>query len=822
MPQPEIEMKPGQRSQWAEVEALVDAVLDRPPAERAVWLADACQDDPELRREAESLLAAAENLDGFLSEPLQLGPEALDEPTLEGRRIGPWKLLHLLGQGGMGSVYLAERADGAFQQRVAVKLIPKALLHSDLRRRFRIERQALGRLVHPNIAGIVDGGVTPEGMPFLVMEHVEGEPIDDYCARRRLGLTERIQLLLGVCEAVRFAHAQLVVHRDLKPANILVIPPGRVKLLDFGIAKLLSDDPETLTRTGLQLFTPQYAAPEQLTGEPVTTATDIYGVGGLAYRLFTGRAPWPTGDASWLRRLRERGRQEPEPPSRTAPHLEDRKRLRGDLDAIVMKALATAPQDRYASIEGLAADLRAYRDNRPIRARPQSTWTRTRKFLRRHRAGAAAALVAVASVAVLLAAFGWQARVAERGRQRAEEVSTFFEELLTSTNPDQARDVELPLADLLEQSVGLAQTKLSNQPELQADILDVLGTSLMRIGHHTDALAVRQKAVELRRGTPSAHSAEMLTGLLSIVDTLSRVNSPTSADRAFRLLEEARGLARDIGGDRGREMARVLFTDGVFRLRHFPPTSAEYQRAEGRLRTARELLEAQRDRSALYADILHSAAAFADSPAEGETLIRQALQVNRELFSDDALQVVSVRNDLALNLDAQGKREEAERLLREVLSVFRRTYGANHPEAVTVENNLAGVLRDQGKFEAAELLYREVLDYRLRFLPPRSPSVAYALYGLGRVMLGQNRVNDAADYLERARDLLEDSHHPLATVADAWLAECRLRQGHRNEAEAMLRRDLEFAEGYWGAESPVTQRIHERLTSLTPSSAASG
>jgi len=813
-------MKAGQRSHWAKVESLLDAALDRPPGERFEFVAQATPDS-SVRREVKSLLDTAERLDDFLSRPLQLGFQELDAPSLVGRRIGPWKLLRLLGQGGMGTVYLAERADGAFEQRVAIKLMPEALLHRDLQRRFRIEQQALGRLEHQSIARILDGGVTPEGLPYLVMERVEGEPIDAYCERQRLGIAARIRLLLGVCEAVRYAHGRLVVHRDLKPANILVIPPGRVKLLDFGIAKLLTDDPDARTITKLQPFTPQYAAPEQLSGDPITTVTDVYGIGGLAYRLLTGRPPWPLEDSAWVHRLKDEGRHEPELPSRVTRHAEWRRKLRGDLDAIVMKALSADPRQRYASVEELASDLECFLESKPIVARSQPASTRARKFVRRHRTGVAAALLAALSVGVLLTMLAWRARVAERGRQRAQEVSDFFTELLTSTNPDYARGAEVPVADLLERSVGLAQSKLANQPRLQADILDVLGSSLMRIGHQSEALDVRQRAVNLRRGTVDAGSKKMLTSLLATVESLSYVDAPTTADRAGQLLAESRRLARRLGGDESVEMATVLYADALFRMRHYPPASREYGKAESRLRQAQQMLEGRGKQNAIYADVLHSLAGFADSQAEGERLIRRALAINRRLFADDALPVVSVRNDLALVLDSEGKHEEAERLLRDVLSVYRKTYGTDHPQTMAVENNLAAVLRDERKFGAAEPLYREVLDYRLRILPPQSPGTAFTLYGLGRVLLGQGKLQDAAGYLERAKHALEATDSPLAKVADSWLAECRIRQGHVDEARTMLNKDLEFAEGYWGPDGGWTKDIRSRLADLPTSPAPS-
>ena len=428
----------------------------------------------------------------------------------------------------------------------------------------------------------------------------------------------------------------------------------------------------------------------------------------------------------------------------------------------------------------------------------------------------ATAATVIAAITVLVATLTWHATVARRGRQQTRHVRRFVSELLASTNPDDARGVELPLTDLAEESVALARTTLADEPALQADVLDVLGTSLARLGQPARALEVRRRAVELRQGNPEADPEKLLGSQLALVESLATSDEPAAADQASHLLARARSLALVLSGPFGRDMARVLLADARFRLARVAPSSEARHQAARTLTAAREMLEARGDESGLYADVLRGLAGCAAAPEQAEQLVRRALAVDRRLFSDSSLEVVGLRNDLALVLDSEGRREEAERLLREVLSVYRTTYGREHPQTVAVENNLAAVLRDENKLAEAEPLYREVLELRRRLLKPDAIGIAYAQYGLGRVVLGQDRVGEAEDLLTHAEHILRSRHSPLAAVAESWLAECRIRESRLEEARNMLRRDLESVELTWGPDDARADRIRGRLAEIGP------
>lgn len=392
---------------WSEVKAVLSGVLDAPVTERTAILQNLCGVDADLRTTVESLLAMEEKADAFDTQALPGAALWSDVPEKAPAQIGPYTILHEIGRGGMGVVYLADRADGEYRKRVAIKLITSGRREPDLDRRFRRERQILAQLEHPGIARLLDGGATPSGQPYFVMEYVAGPPLLTWCDEHSLKLEERLSLFLSVCDAVVHAHRKLIVHRDLKPGNILVTPSGEPKLLDFGLARVLDVDTE-ITQAGPVPMTVAYASPEQIRGLPQTVASDVYSLGVILYELLTAQRPYDLANASIAEIVRITCEQEPKPPSQL------RRQLAGDLETIVLKALAKDPAQRYPTVDEFSADLRRYLDGKPIHARPATFFYRAGKFLRRHRIAAPAAALA----AVLILSFGglslWEARRAQR------------------------------------------------------------------------------------------------------------------------------------------------------------------------------------------------------------------------------------------------------------------------------------------------------------------------------------------------------------------------------------------------------------------------
>ncbi len=556
-------MTPADR--YARLTALFFDALERTPEVRDAWLATAC-DEPDIREEVASMLTHhLDEAPGPLDRPLLTRPdrafggtthEAVD--PLVGQRVGAWQVTGVLGRGGMGTVYRAERADETFMQHAALKLVHPGFA-ADFRARFLRERALLAGLDHPGIARLLDGGLASGDAPYLAMELVEGEPITAYAEVCRLDLRRRLGLFLQACDAVAHAHLHLIVHRDLKPPHILVEDPAgpgqagqpRVKLLDFGIAKMLSEEDDGLTRTGASgPLTPSYAAPEQLLGQPITTATDVYALGIVLYELLAGRRPYELGVLTAAQVERVVCEHTPPPPSVVAG--EHARALRGDLDTIVMKALAKEPQRRYPSAEARAADLRRYLAGQPVEARPATAGYRLSRFVRRHRSGVAAAaavLLLVGFYTVRLRAERDRAQAATTEAQeetdRAAAVAGFLEQILRAPNTrwyveGEARGPDTPIRAVLDEAAARVDHDFADRPDLLADLHHILGDTYSALGlapegwrHHLRSLALRESLYT----PPHPAIAEALYYVASAIGS-SNVGEHT------RLLERAVAMQR--------------------------------------------------------------------------------------------------------------------------------------------------------------------------------------------------------------------------------------------------------------------------------------
>jgi len=564
--------------EWRHVKAILDGVLDQPAQARSGYIASVCGGDVPLRERVTALVEAAERDGGMLSAPnaVEGGAEVPEAPSRAGERVGAYELLAEIGSGGMGTVYLARRADDEFERRVAIKLMRPGFASDLDLKRFRSERQISAVLDHPNIARLLDGGTTPEGAPYFVMEHVEGGPLLDYCRERGLSLRERLILFQQICAAVQYAHQNLVVHRDLKPGNILVTKEGEPKLLDFGIAKLLSQGGGTAfsepTATLDRLLTPEYASPEQVRGRPVTTASDVYSLGVILYELLSGEKPYriETGDPAELVRL-VCERDPDRPSTRTAG-------LSRDIDAIVLKAMRKEPERRYPSAAALSEDIGRFLDGRPVEARRPSTAYRAKKFVRRHRIGVAATILVLAAVAVGVLATLREARRARAAEARAERRFNDDRKLANSflfEFHDAIRDLPgstparaLVVKRALEYLDGLAKES-SDDRALRRELADayqkvgdVQGNPFMpNLGDLKGAVASYDKAIALLEpavGGPDPSDAERAS-----LATVYLVKGPLllaegKAEEALAMAKKGlalrQALAAEAPGDAGRQM----------------------------------------------------------------------------------------------------------------------------------------------------------------------------------------------------------------------------------------------------------------------------
>jgi serine/threonine-protein kinase len=741
---------------------------------------------------------------GATASALPTRPSTPSAPAVERRaawlepntRIGPYRVVREIGRGGMGTVFLAERADGGFAQTVALKIMRLGVGtgvadDEELVGRFLQERQILARLEHPNVARLIDGGFTPDGRPYFAMEYVEGEPITAYCDRLQLDIDARLELFEGVCDAVLYAHQHLIVHRDLKPSNTLVAASGRVKLLDFGIAKLLDEAPvASFTRVGGSALTPAYAAPEQIRGERVTTATDVYALGAMLYELLTGRRSLevPSGGTT-LELERAICERDPEPPSAAASSDRLARRLRGDLDTIVLRALEKEASRRYPSVDALLEDLRRHRGGLPILARPAGTAYRVRKFVSRHRVAVAAGVLVMLSLVAGLVGTAWQARVASREAAKAREISRFLTGTFEVADPARANPADITARELLDRGAARIDAELAANPDVQASMMALLGRLYRQLGVYPKAQPLLERAVALQRSMYGERSAEVAATLAELAGLSQDQGRP---EEAVRLHQEALAIRREVLGpthpDVGtslRDLATVLRTAG------------KHERAEA---LQREALVIHRNHygpahSEVASDLtgLGSILRERGQLAAAVTTLRQALELSTRLLGTDHLETNTVMNNLAIALTNSGEFAEAERLYRQVLAFDQRRLGEQHPNTATVRNNLASVLRDRGEHAEAERLYRAVLDYDRRELGPRHPYTATVLYNLGTVLHLQGRHGEAERCFDEAllvfREVYGNEHWRVHSV-NGGLAMVRHAQGQPAAASRLFRQAI--------------------------------
>ncbi|GMV28918.1 MAG: hypothetical protein AMXMBFR59_10430 [Rhodanobacteraceae bacterium] len=840
-------------ARFRRLETLFHAALALPPDQREAYLATECGDDASLRAELAGLLQAGAHAGPGPATALvdRAGREvAVDHGLLpQGAALGVWRVIRELGSGGMGNVYLAERTDGLYRARAALKMLSPWLRGSAFETRFALERQILADLRHPAIATLLDGGVAPDGTPFLVMEYVEGLPITQFAQMHALDISQRLRLLLAVCHAVQHAHQNLVIHRDLKPGNILVADDGRPKLLDFGIAKLLlpvdaqrTDDAPEATR----LLTPEYASPEQMRGEPVTTASDVYSLGVILHQLLVGERPrQPATDTSQPPVKPSHAvlqRASAAPPWNTPAHqLSWSRQLRGDLDTLVLTALAAEPERRYATAQQLGDDIERYLLNQPLKARPDALRYRARKFIRRHRAGVALAAIALAVIvgaAISLAVLAVRLRDerdrsaaahdrAEYQRKAAERVAQFLVRLFDGANPNPAEGSAPTLRDVLDRGARDVSDQLKDDPAVQARLLVLMANAYRQLGEFDKGIALAERAVALRRAQNPQEPAELADSIDSLGE-LRRANADyeqaeplhrealslrremVPADpvlygrslnnlaltlyeagrnaEALPLYEESLALRRRALGDSAPPVLSTLVNIGLLRR-----TLGDYAAAEAAFR---EVLE-QRLRTLGEAHLatanvmthLGRTLVSRGRNDEAEALLRRALAVRRSLLDGRSSDVSIGLYELAYALQQRGELDKAEALLRESHAIDLHRYGPDHAEVAPTLARLGHVLLAQGKLEPAEQALRDSLRIVQRHLAPDHVRIAAAQSYLADVLVARGQPG-AAEPLYQAALAIQRSQlridHPEVGHTLLGLARVALLRGDMSAATARL------------------------------------
>lgn len=811
------------------------------PATRRSWLEETCRGEDRIREAVEELLEADRSaspvLDASLPELVRgvlPGGDDFPDPGPAGGapdagdRVGPYRLVRELGRGGMGVVWLAERADEHFTRQVALKLLSTGLGSREGELRFRRERQVLASLEHTGIARLYDGGVSGVGRPWLAMELVKGRRIDRWADERRLSVSDRLSLFLEVCDAVGHAHRNLVVHRDLKPSNILVTDEGSVKLLDFGIAKVLSEatgpTASPATRPGLRVMTPEYASPEQLRNEPVTTASDVYALGLVLFELLTGRRAFEeaTGGSEAEAPLRRPPPARPsiaairshghEPGTRTGDSAGEiaaargttprglARRLRGDLDNVVLNALREEPERRYGSVDALRRDLERHLTGHPVEARPASAAYRLRKFAARHRAAVAAALLVLLALAAGLGATLWQAREAARERDVAREVSVFLEDLFSAPDPftSEAEGADPPtLRDVLDRGTTRVRAELAGQPRVQARLLGVLGSVYRSLGTYEESRSLLEDALALRREELGPEHPELAEPLSELGETLRQAGD----------YERSEALARQ-----GLAMRRAaldptdpLLAESLTHLGHVLLDRLKLDDAEAAYREALSIRRAEHaDPHPDVARALGNLAAVHQrrgDPVAARPLLEEAVDVLRGSLGNGHPATATVMNSLAVVLLDLREYEAAEPLARRALEARRTALGEDHPQIGTALNTLAQALwyqEDSVKLDEAERLFLASLELRRRVLGEGHPDLGVALNNLATFYASRQRYDEAADAQRRAMAIMEGAlgpAHPAAGIFRANLANHRRDVGDPSGALALADSAVVVLEG---------------------------
>jgi serine/threonine-protein kinase len=852
--------------QWRRTDAVFSAALDREPREREAYVRATSAGDDVLYRDVMALLARADTSDelldgdaGSFAAPLVRAMDPEEGGTADelapGTRVGAYRIVRELARGGMGAVYLAERDDDEFRKVVALKVVKRGVDTDEVLQRFRAERQILAGFAHPNIASLLDGGATIDGRPYLVMEYVPGQPITGHCDAHRLTIDRRLALFETVCAAVQHAHQNLVIHRDVKPSNVLVSDDGTVTLLDFGVAKLLTeDDGAQRTEAGSRLLTPGYASPEQLRGETVTTASDVYSLGVLLYELLTGArpfsrtlglAPSATDEGSrqavppssaWARAMTRdageatttEGNEQAAAARATTPE-RLRKRLTGDLDTIVLKALAPEPDRRYRSAEQLREDIERHRAGLPVRARPDTARYRLGKFVRRNRAGVAAAVVVAVLIIGSTIALALQQAATARERDRAtleaaktSEVRDFLVSMFTSSQPNRQLGDTLSVGDVLELGAARADS-LHDQPQLRALMLVTIGDVYRVLGRYDLAEPLLTRALAEYEAMPDAPPLDRAGALTSIANLHFDLQQFAEAVPPTR---EALEIQRRELGPNHPEVLTSLGNLATLTARAGQPDSALALHAE--VLALRRALGPQEQSVAVTLNNMGSLLLGVDRYDEAEPYLREALDIQLRLLPREHPDVALSMSNLASLYREQGRYDDAEPLYREALALRRSVYGPWHPRVGISHYQLARMHFLRGALDSAEAHYRATLEIDRRAYGDDHPEVAVDATQLARVLLAQGDPL-AAEPLVREALRIRIAHRgeTHAQVADALelLATVVEARGDGSEAGRLLQRALDVSRAARGADDSATVAIAERLEASrasTPTPAGSG
>ncbi|MCA9735511.1 MAG: serine/threonine protein kinase [Deferribacteres bacterium] len=785
------------QERWNRVQQLFEAALEKNESERDTFLEEVCKDDESLIAEVRSLLQAdAESHSLLQGHALDVVDLPIEENFI-GKKVGHYEITKQIAVGGMGAVYLAERADGQFTQTVALKLIKRGMDSNAILKRFHYERQILARLQHANIARLLDGGLTDDGTPYFTMEYVDGLPIDRYCRENALSIVERLRLFQTVCDAVEYAHRNLIVHRDIKPGNIFVTKTGDVKLLDFGIAKLLDEhdsaEPLPLTVAGNRVMTPEYASPEQVRGDAVTTLSDVYSLGVVLFELLTGARPYEIDDLSPAAVEKIVCETDPPKPSTKitqgkdipAGHARQNKRLlRGDLDNICLLAMRNEPQRRYGSVQEFNEDISRYLTGLPVQALPATLAYRSGKFISRHKLGVITAtgifVVLVGLITFYTVRLADERDKAQLEAEKAAQISQFVTSLFEISNPDEAKGRTITARELLDQGAAKIEKELAAQPEVQARMMEVIGGVYQNLAQLSKADSLLRKSLQVQEKVHEKPTAEYGRTLWILGKVRAQQGDYTAADSLQRLSlhirEQVLGSENDAVAQSLSSLSKIQYQKG------------DYAAAESLATKALNI------RTSLFGDINAGVALNLDDLGwlaheqshfdVAEQLHRRALAIRRQVFGEENLEVAESLNNLGSALYGKGDLAGAEPYIREALAIRTKLLGPDHPQTTYNRTNLAVMLEGQGKLDEAESMFREIYRTHAAKLGADHPVIADDLTDIGRVLAAQGHFEEAEPLFQEAAQLHAKNRGPEHWLVAYTLNSLANLQHEKNDLSA--------------------------------------
>ena len=810
------------------LQQIIDEAQTLPPDERLRYIREACATDSDLYASAMHQLESRQQwFDSDGAATPEAGEEALVD--LAGERVGPYRIVRSLGRGGMGEVFLAERADEQFQQQVAIKLVRRGLLSRHVQGRLKLERQILATLDHPNIARLFDGGTTTDGTPYIVMEYVDGEPIDIYCDSRCLSVEQRLRLFQVVCSAVHRAHQNLIVHRDLKPSNILVTREGTPKLLDFGIAKMLDDrqmmHTMAVTHADYRVLTPDHASPEQIRGDPITTASDTYVLGVVLYELLCGCKPFTLSGKRLGDLERAICEETPPPPSVVVQARNDaaaiarqrgtsparlRRTLAGDLDNIVGMAMRKESERRYSSVEQFAADVDRYLQGMPVLARADAWSYRAVKFVRRHAlvAGLAAAFVALL-IGFSVTTYIQSGRIAEErdlaqaqcaraetAQRRAEAVAGFIVDSFQLADPSHARGKDITAREILDSGAARISTELRSQPDLQATLLDTIGSVYLSLDLPADAQPLIEQGLAVRRKLYGEQNLDVASSLYSLNRVYEKKGDLKTAEA---LAVDSLAINSLLTGPQSVETAGSLCRLGVIQYSKGELANAEHQ-FEQCLRIREARLGRDHELVTVPLDNLARIAQDRGDLAAAERLYRRAIEIDLRNQREGHPQYIRHLHNLATVLHEKGDLDDAEPLYRQAVELYRQVLKPEHSETITAVANLGRLLMDRHRYAEAQQAYDEALAAARKAHPEPHVDVGYNLVNLGKLEFKRARYAQAAQRFNEALDIYRVTlppGHGYTGVAYTMLGRSLLELKQPRAAQTALEHAVaEFSKEY--------------------------